>query len=466
MKNHEKISKTTIYDFVTECESSENVNLINFVIMQNDEILAEFCKSPYKKSSKQLLFSMTKSFTSLATGIAIDKGLFSLDDYVCSFFSDDLPVEPQPNLMKMKVRHLLTMTTGIHYNTYSELLQESNWIKAFLSQDFSYEPGTFYRYSTHATHMLSAIIQKVSGISLESFLNANMFYPMEISEAEWELSPEGLTAGGMGLSLCLESLIEVAGMLLNKGIYCGKRIISEEYITLATSPQAIKQDDVNNHNQYYSGYQYGFQFHISTNNMFRADGAFGQYIIICPAKSLAIIATSQRTKTESFLSIVDKYFSHTINYDTLIEQNQFTSYLSELTFLKSYKSENACNDWQGLFELEQNELNIDNVVLTQSKLQIFFLNGVSDDINFDFEKPVYGLSHFIKDLQIHLQEHCVLVRWENDSLVLEIFYIETPYVLEYKLDFKDDNNSYIEFSFNVNVSMTLKGFTVAAYKKG
>jgi CubicO group peptidase (beta-lactamase class C family) len=259
------ITPSATYNFIKVCEVDENVNLISFALIQNDKVLAKFCKKPYREDVKQLLFSMTKSFAALAVGIAIDDGLLSLDDYVESFFSEELPERPHPNLLKMKIRHLLTMTTGIHKNTYSELFPQSNWVKAFLAQEFPHEPGTYYRYSTHASHMLSAIIQKVSNTSLEDFLNDSLFLPMDITEAQWEHSPEGLTSGGMGLSLCPASLIKVACMLLNKGIFNEKRIISEEYIALATSPQVIKQDEVNRLDQYFSGFQYGFQFHISPN---------------------------------------------------------------------------------------------------------------------------------------------------------------------------------------------------------
>lgn len=461
MLNCEKISTAEICNFITECESNENVNLINLAVLQGNDVIAEFCKKPYKKDRKQLLFSMTKSFTSLAIGIAIDQGLLSLDDYVISFFHDDLPVEPHSNLMKMKVRHLLTMTSGIHNNTYSELFPQSNWIKAFLSQDFPHDPGTFYRYSTHATHMLSAIIQRVSGNSLEDFLNTYMFNPMDIYEAEWELSPEGLTAGGMGLSLYPASLIKVAAMLLNKGVYCGKRVISEEYIAHATFPQVIKQDDVNDPNQYYSGYQYGFQFHISSNSVFRADGAFGQFMILYPPQNLAIVATSQRTKTETFLSLVDKYFLRAENSNTLNASNRNFPCLSGLTFLTLNKSKSTCNILQGTYKLDRNELDIESVILAQNKLQIFYATGICDEIYYVLDKPVYGTSHFVKDLQIHLQEHCALAIQEDDSFLLKVFYIETPYVLEYKLS---SNAKNIEFSFNINVSMTLKGFMVQAFR--
>jgi len=230
LKTGNTLSQSAVYNFIKACEEHKNINLINLALLQGDEVLAQFCKKPYKKDCKQLFFSMTKSFTSLAVGIAADNGLLNLDDYVVSFFKDELPQNPHPNLMKMKVWHLLTMTTGIHENTYARLFPQPDWIRAFLAQEFTHEPGTYYRYSTNATHMLSAIVQKASGQNLEEFLNMYMFSPMNITEAEWELSPEGLTAGGMGLSLYPSSLVKFASLLLNKGLYKGKRIISEEYL--------------------------------------------------------------------------------------------------------------------------------------------------------------------------------------------------------------------------------------------
>ena len=381
-------------------------------------VLAKFCKKPYREDSKQVLFSMTKSFTSMAVGIAIDKGLLSLDDYVVSFFSEELPERLQPNLLKMKIRHLLTMTTGIRDNTYSELFPQSNWVKAFLAQDFPYEPGTYYRYSTHASHMLSAIIQKVSTTSLENFLNDSLFSHMDITEVQWEHSPENLTAGGMGLSLCLASLIKVACMLLNKGIYKEKRIISEEYIALATSPQVIKQDDVNRPGQHFSGYQYGFQFHISPDGSYRADGAFGQLCIIHPKSNSALIAISQKTSTERFLALVDKYIIKGEGNVGSVSQFQMEAYLARLAFPIPEHSSKTDNLPHGVYAFEGNELNIEKIRFTENRIELFLINGTQDLIEIAHNEYIYGKSYFIKDLQIHLQEHCAFATWSPDGSLL------------------------------------------------
>lgn len=217
---------------------------------------------------------MTKTFASLAIGIAGDLGLLTIDDYIIKYFPEDLPQLPDKNLCRIKIRHLLTMSSGIHDNTYAGLYTQSNWIKAFLKQEFPHEPGTYYRYSTHSSHMLSAIITKVSSLSLKEFLNKYLFHPMGIYEAQWEQSPEHLTAGGMGLSLYPHSLVKISQLLLNKGVYHGKRLISQDYLESATRQQIVKQDDINRPDNHFCGAGYGFQFHISRGGFYRLDGAF------------------------------------------------------------------------------------------------------------------------------------------------------------------------------------------------
>ena len=455
---------TTIYEFIRECEAAENINLINFALIQDNTIIAQFCKKPYKKTSKQLLFSMTKSFTSLAIGIACDKNLLHLDDYITLYFEKELPEKLHPNLERMRLSHLLTMTTGIHDNTYTELFSQPDWIKAFLSQDFPHEPGTYYRYSTHATHMLSAVIKKISNESLEDFLNTNLFYLMGITNAQWEYSPEGLIAGGMGLSLCPADLIKIAIMLLNKGVYNGKRIITEEYLSLATSPQVVKQDEVNIIDKYFSGFEYGYQFHISPNGTYRADGAFGQFCLIHPEKNIAVIATSQKTKTENFLALADKYlFSDYISNDNLsaASLNEYLQYLSFDKPTKYAENRNIPNIYN-LYRLESNELNIRSIQILGSHIIFTFENGVQDKIIINLDKPIYGQSHFVKDLQIHLQEHCIYADITKDNIILlTVYYIETPYVVTYSFEFQENK---LLFTFNANVSLTLKSFSVSGFR--
>lgn len=115
----------------------------------------------------------------------------------------------------------------------------------------------------------------------------------------WERSPEGLIAGGMGLSLRPQSLVKVAQLLLNWGVHQGRRLISEAYLDLATTCQITKADE----DGAYGGNGYGFQFHIGKDGCYRLCGSFGQFCLVCPQRDLAIIAFSQNSDSKALLEL-------------------------------------------------------------------------------------------------------------------------------------------------------------------
>ena len=270
-ENH-GIRSDIIADFIEELELLD-LQVTSLVLLRNGKSIAQFCKKPYDKNCLQLLFSLSKSFTGIGAGIACDMGLITLDDQVISFFSDMLPPVLSENLQGMQVKHLLTMSCGIHENTYGQLYPQKDWVKAFLAQDFPHKPGMFYRYSTHATYMLSAIMEKVAGVSFYAFLKKHLLEPMEIHDSSWEACGQGITAGGMGLGLTTQSMAKFGQMLLDKGVYRDRRIVSEEYVKLAISQQIEKgrQEKVSR------SQGYGFQIHIDREaGCYFGDGAFGQ----------------------------------------------------------------------------------------------------------------------------------------------------------------------------------------------
>ena len=435
-------------NFISACENNENINLTHFIISSDKNVLYEYCKLPYGMESPRLFFSMTKSITSLAIGIAADQGLIHLDDYVVDFFHDKLPGAPHENVFKIKVRHLLIMASGIDHNTYPELVLQSDWVKAFLAQDFPIEPGKQYLYSTHATHMLSAIITRVSGMSLEDFLNENLFYPMGITEAEWELSPEGLTAGGMGLSLTPNSIIKIAQLLLNNGVYNGRQLISQKYLSEATSTKINKPSTGNTE---YEDTRYGYQFHIAKDNYYYLDGAFGQVILICPHKQLAFIAFSQKSKTNNLLGEIYKHFI----YDELVQEPFFQPKYTHKTFAYIHLPDNT-------FRVEKNPLNVSTVRFTENRVIFTDENARENQLNYNFRTLSKGRASFIKDLQEHNQSYVTeVIEMSKDKLCLKVYWIETPYVTIYEFDFFD--YGFI-FRFDINVSFTLSRFEIKGEK--
>jgi len=274
------------------------------MLLRHGHVVLEEEWSPYRLADPHLLFSVSKSFTSTAVGLAIDAGLLSLDDQVISFFEPgELPDTISDNLAAMKVRHLLTMTTGHARDTVEALSRDRRMIKVFLGLDVEHEPGTVFVYNSGATYLLSAILQRLTGERLLDYLRPFLFEPLGATEASWQVSTEGITVGGWGLSINTESLACFGQLLLQRGVWEGKQLVPSEWYEAATSKQ-VPNDNQDNPD-WKQGY--GFQFWRSRHNTYRGDGAFGQFCLIFPDYDAALIVTSA---TDDMQAILDTVWDH------------------------------------------------------------------------------------------------------------------------------------------------------------
>ena len=136
------IPSASILKFIEGAEKNLN-ELHSFMLLRHGIVVAEGWWSPYAPQHPHMLFSLSKSFTSTGVGLAVAEGLLSLDDRVLDFFPEDAPVEPDANLAAMRVRHLLSMSTGHAEDTMKALeeCRDGNWVKAFLALPVEYQPG-------------------------------------------------------------------------------------------------------------------------------------------------------------------------------------------------------------------------------------------------------------------------------------------------------------------------------------
>jgi CubicO group peptidase (beta-lactamase class C family) len=294
------LSTAALDAFVAALDASEQEIQTVMLLRHGHVVLAEEW-SPYRLTDPHLLFSVSKSFTSTAVGLAIEAGLLSLDDKVISFFdADELPETISDNLAAMTVRHLLTMTTGHSQDTVEALSRDRRMVKIFLGLDVEHEPGTVFVYNTGATYMLSAILQRLTGENLLDYLRPRLFEPLGITEATWQVSREGITVGGWGLSINTESLARFGQLLLQRGVWEGKQLVPAEWIEAATSKQVPNDKEENP--DWKQGY--GFQFWRGRHNTYRGDGAFGQFCLIFPEYDAALIATSATFDMQAILNTV------------------------------------------------------------------------------------------------------------------------------------------------------------------
>ena len=142
----------------------------SLMVVRHGHVITEGWWYPYRSDLNHVLYSLSKSFTSTAVGMAISENEFDLDDRVTSFFPEDIPSDPSSNLKAMRVRDLLTMSAGHEVEVSSAADQVS--APTFLAHPVPFEPGTHFKYNTPATFMLSAIVQKTTGQTVLDYLNS------------------------------------------------------------------------------------------------------------------------------------------------------------------------------------------------------------------------------------------------------------------------------------------------------
>jgi CubicO group peptidase (beta-lactamase class C family) len=221
------VSSSGIRDFLASLKRSD-IELLSFMLLRHGAVISEAWWSPYEAKYPYMIFSLSKCFTSTAVGLAVSEKKLSLDDRVVTFFPDEEILEDK-NLNVMRVRDLLTMSSGHNADIMGDLWKEKNgnWLKAFLTTPVEHPPGTHFAYNNGAAYMLSAILQKVTGVTLLEYLHPRLFEPLGIVDVTWDLSPGGRNPGGWGLILKTEDIARFGQLYLNKGVWQGNRIVSE-----------------------------------------------------------------------------------------------------------------------------------------------------------------------------------------------------------------------------------------------
>ncbi len=291
------VSSAAVLSFLESADTSIDA-LHSFMLLRHGYVVAEGWWSPYNAASPHTLWSLSKSFTSTAVGLAIAEGRLSLDDEVLKFFPDQAPAEPSANLKAMRVSDLLRMSTG--HQTEPPLPTDSFWIKAFLAHPVPFKPGTHFLYNTAGSCILSAIVQKATGQTVADYLRPRLFEPLGIEHPTWETSPDSTTIGGYGLHIRTEDIARFGQLYLQKGAWQGRQLVPAAWVEAATTRQTSNGSNPNS--DWDQGY--GYQFWRCRHGFYRGDGAFGQYCIVLPEQDAVIAITSGVKDMQAVLNLI------------------------------------------------------------------------------------------------------------------------------------------------------------------
>ena len=291
------VSSAALRGFVDAADAAGD-GMHSVMLVRHGHVVAEGWWSPYDAATPHELYSLSKSFTSTAVGLAVAEGKLSVDDPVLKFFPADAPAEPGKNLRAMRVSDLLRMSTG--HEVEPAVRKEPHWAKAFLAQPVPFKPGTHFLYNTSATYMLSAIVQQVTGLTILDYLKPRLFEPLGIDGPTWGTSPQGVSLGGYGLSVRTEDIAKFGQLYLQKGKWQGQQLVPEAWVEAATARQT--SNGSNPKSDWDQGY--GYQFWRSRHGAYRGDGAFGQYCIVLPERDAVVAITGGVKDMQAILDLV------------------------------------------------------------------------------------------------------------------------------------------------------------------
>jgi CubicO group peptidase (beta-lactamase class C family) len=284
------MSSTTLDEMMQFIEDSD-APIRGLVITRDGYIVKEQYWNYYTENTTHQIFSCTKSFTGTLIGIALKEGFIdNVSQRVLDFFPEMTIENMDSRKGNMTLEHVLTMTTGLDWNEwnisysdadnmYNQMFNSDNPIQFFLNLPTAYDPGTHWVYTTGASHLLSAIIQKTTGMSTWDFADEYLFGPLNMTVGGWNVDHQGINNGGTQLYVTTRSMAKLGLLYLNNGTWDGQEILSEEYVSQASSPHATIEGDL----------AYGYQWWIdTTQDIYSARGSEGQYIFVDPKDNIVI----------------------------------------------------------------------------------------------------------------------------------------------------------------------------------
>src|ERR1700744_4333192 len=309
LPENEGVSASAISRFI-DAAAQSRTEFHSFMLLRHGNVVAEGWWNPYAPELKHTLYSTSKSFTAAAVGFALTEGRLRLTDKVVGFFSpNDLPDPVPPFLAELTVKDALMMSDGQEPDPTPVVVFDTNWARKFFAIPILHEPGTKFLYNSTGTYMLAAIVQKVTGQTVLDYLKPRLFDPLSITGEDWETSPQGVNTGGWGLRLRTEDMAKFGQLYLQGGNWNGKTILPKDWVKEATTAKILQDPDAPQSKKDSSDWLQGYCYQMwrCRHNGVRADGAFGQFIIMLPDEDAVIAIQAETSDMQDEINPVWQY---------------------------------------------------------------------------------------------------------------------------------------------------------------
>ncbi|MBN1273242.1 MAG: serine hydrolase [Candidatus Aminicenantes bacterium] len=298
------IDKKDLEILTQRISNSDFGYLRSLILIKDGNLIYEGCFFGARRDDRYTIYSVSKTFTSALFGIAMDKGFIkTVDQALLPFFPEYKNMTNDPLKKNIKIHHLLSLSSGFDWdestfsyedrrNIHVQMEMTNDWIRFILQRPMRDKPGERWLYNTGNVQLLSAIIKKTTGLYLHEFAEKQLFGPLKIKNYYWNTDPSGYTcAGGSdgGLRLKARDIAKLGCLYTNKGIWNGKRILSEAWIKKSTQGYITTRGDR----------QYGYLWHVGIDKtyeqpykFFYHSGSGGHLLMVYPELNLAIVINS------------------------------------------------------------------------------------------------------------------------------------------------------------------------------
>lgn len=266
----------------------KQIPMHSFLLMHRDKLICESYYSPCNADSLHRMFSITKSFTSIAIGLLADEGKLSLEDRIIDYFPEKVPPNVHPYIADMTIRDMLMMRT-CHEKTTYKLDLKTDWVQSFFTTPPTHPAGYVFHYDTSSAHTLCALAEKLSGMDMLDYIKHKLA-PVGFSEKSYLLKdPFGVSIGGSGLVATSMDMLKFGIFLYRQGNIDGEQLLSASYIQEATSCLTATAVTAPLPSE---ACGYGMQFWRNQQNGFVCYGMGGQLIIVLPDYELICVTTA------------------------------------------------------------------------------------------------------------------------------------------------------------------------------
>ena len=318
------LSAAYVQSFLDEVYADPAIRANRILVVKEGQVIAERYLAPYTPDSWDCVFSATKTVAALALGALWDEGKVDLDEPVCKILGMENKVGNAQN-KKITLRHLLTMSTGNSFNEV-ESATSLRWVKAFFDSPNKFKIGSKFEYNSLNTYMIGACIQKLAGKSLAEYIGEKIFEPMGLNATYFEQSPEGIAKSGWGLYILPEDMAKLGVMVMNKGVWQGQRLLSEEWLQQMSHKQIASTRAGHR-------FDYGYQMWVNDDDNFCCfNGMFNQEVHLWRNSGVVVVlccANNEAFHGSNIYTIGAKYFASAEAGDFALCQRRFARDLAD-----------------------------------------------------------------------------------------------------------------------------------------